>query len=530
MPQYDGQFVSSARDDFTYSFTKGGRHTAKLGAEYLHTKTDDFRCQRCEGELTADLGPIPVPVETLFPDLYDPSTWNWAPLSPISVRWRHQVGSARAIIPRHQIGAWVQDDWAIVPRLTLNLGLRYDLERNAFGNDIGLGRFLPANRPNDKNNVGPRLGFSFSQSNRTVIRGGYGLYFATVVTSVNAPRYRNTQQIATPNDGRPDFASNPFNGPRPTFEDVKARECTLALAPGCIRPEAPTAGPVYGPDFVMPYSHQASVGLQRQVGPTMAIEADYVYTGTRGRQDDLPLNVAYNPATGANYPFTDISRRPIPDWGYISLTVNGSRSNYHALQTSFTKRFRGGWQASGTYTLAAMRDARPRPLQWDGTRFAPVPFPTAPDLGGEYGFAIGDQRHRATFNGVWQLRYGFQLSGVYFFGSGQRLHTNWGSDLRGLGSLRPNELRLRPDGTIVPRNSFAGKPLHRVDLRLQRRFPLGGRAGIDGILEVFNAFNHANYGSYITREDNRNYGQPQQSADVTTYGPRTMQLGFRFVF
>jgi hypothetical protein len=143
--------------------------------------------------------------------------------------------------------------------------------------------------------------------------------------------------------------------------------------------------------------------------------------------------------------------------------------------------------------------------------------------------AITDQRHRAVFNGIWQLQYGFQLSGLYFFGSGERYDTRWGPDLRRIGGTRPGEHRLRPDGTIVPRNNFVGKPIHRVDLRLQRRFSLGGRAGIDGILEVFDAFNHANYGSYVTQESSRNYGQSQQVSNVA-YFPRTLQLGFRFAF
>ena len=140
------------------------------------------------------------------------------------------------------------------------------------------------------------------------------------------------------------------------------------------------------------------------------------------------------------------------------------------------------------------------------------------------------------FNGIWQLRYGFQLSGLYFFGSGQRYDTRYGVDVRQIGSLRPSEHRLRPNGTFVPRNDFVGKPIHRVDLRFQRRFPLGGRAGIDGILEVFNVFNHVNYGSYVGHggtapggEVARNYSAPQQSTNVA-YLPRLLQLGFRFAF
>ena len=74
-----------------------------------------------------------------------------------------------------------------------------------------------------------------------------------------------------------------------------------------------------------------------------------------------------------------------------------------------------------------------------------------------------------------------------------------------------------------------GDPLHRVDLRLQRRFRFTSRAGIDGILEVYNVFNHANYGSYVTAESNRRYGLPNVNGNGA-YQPRTLQLGFRATF
>jgi hypothetical protein len=227
-------------------------------------------------------------------------------------------------------------------------------------------------------------------------------------------------------------------------------------------------------------------------------------------------------------PRSDISTRPFPEWGIVNLTRPAGIFNSHALQTVITKRFSRGWQASGTYTLSGLWGEKPRPVQWTGSGFQQVPFATARDLGGEYGLAASDQRHRAVFNGIWQLRYGFQLSGLYFFGSGERQATSWGVNLRG-GGANAGEQRLRPDGTYVPLNSFVGKPVHRVDLRLQRRFPLGGRAGIDGLLEVFNVFNHANYGSYITQEVSANYRRPIQNPALA-YAPRMLQLGFRFTF
>jgi hypothetical protein len=279
----------------------------------------------------------------------------------------------------------------------------------------------------------------------------------------------------------------------------------------------------------MPYSYQSSIGLQRQVGTTMAIEADYVYVGDRDNPRPVVMNLTYDPATGANYPFSEISRRPNPEWGFVKMSFNGMRANYHALQTALTKRFSQRWQANASYTLSILKDANP-PAR-SGLEL--VPFKVVSDLSDEYTLADGDQRHRAVFSGIWELPYSFQLSGLYLFGSGQHFETRYGLDLRGIGTntTQSAHSRLRPDGTLVPRNGFVGDQIHRVDLRIQRRFPLGGRAGIDGLLEVFNAFDHANFGRYRTDEvDTRRYGQPQQRSGTTAYFPRTLQLGFRVAF
>jgi hypothetical protein len=533
-PSWSEQETWSVRNDFTYSFYKRGAHTLKLGAEFLDSTALDTRCIPCEGELDASAAAIPVDVSVLFPDLFDVSTWNLAPLSPVTLRWRQAFGSDfTAEVPRQSFAGWLQEDWTVSPRLTLNLGLRYDLELNAFANDVEILPVLPGNRPDDTNNIGPRFGFTFSLNDRTIFRGGAGKYYASAITSYHAHHVSRTALVTVPNDGRPDFAVNPWNGPKPTYDDVKARFCTTSLEPECLRNDFPTGTAImYGHDFTMPYSYQSSIGLQRQVGSTMAFEADYVYVGTRGMPRAVLLNLSYDPATGANYPFNDLTRRPYSEWGFMKLFYNGSRSNQHALQTGFTKRFGRGWQASGNYTLSVLRDAGPGPRQrGSGGLPEPVPFPVASDFGGDYVLSAGDQRHRAVFNGIWELGRGFQLSGLYFYGSGERLETRYGVDLRGVGTSAGAscECRLRPDGTIAPRNNFVGDSVHRLDLRIQQRIPLGGRATIDGIFEVFNALNHANFGAYNTNEVAANYGQPAQSNQVA-YAPRMLQMGFRFAF
>jgi hypothetical protein len=122
---------------------------------------------------------------------------------------------------------------------------------------------------------------------------------------------------------------------------------------------------------------------------------------------------------------------------------------------------------------------------------------------------------------------GFQLSGLYFYGSGERFDTDTGVDRRDQGGS--GEQRLRADGSIMPRNAIVGGPIHRVDLRLQKRLSLGGNRSVAGILEIFNLFNHANYGSYTTNESSSSYSQPAYNSNIA-YQARMMQLGFRIVF
>lgn len=525
------QGVYSVRDNLTYTFDKGGRHTMKLGAEYLRMQTRDLRDSNTDGTLDLTRGAIPTDIESRFPDLYDAATWNLSGLSPLAVRWTQSFGGPyESTIVRHTYGAWLQDDLTLSPRLTVNLGLRYDLERNAFNNGLVLLPYLTgSNQRDDTNNLAPRVGFSLSLNDRTVIRGGAGTYFGTVIAAHQGYTYSRIINIQVANDNRTDFATNPWNGPTPTYEQIQARLCTPALLPGCVTNTFPTLGPIWAPGMTMPYSHQASIGLQRQLASTMGFEADYVYLGARDFPRDLPANVSYNPDTGLNYPSTDRSRRPVPHLGYVSMTFPGMRSNYHALQTAFTKRYAQRWQASATYTLSTFSDANPRPVQWTGSAFETVPFATAPDLSGEYSRAVNDQRHRAVFTGLWDLPYGLQLGGLYLFGSGERYQTRWGTDLRGLGGLRPNELRLRPDGTIVPRNSFVGPSVQRMDLRLQRRFRLGGQVSVSATAELFNVLNHANFGSFVANQVAANFLRPQQSTSPN-YAPRTLQLGFRLAF
>jgi hypothetical protein len=533
-PQSSGEKVYSVRDDFSTSFEAGGRHDIKTGGEWIRYTMDTAWCNNCNGRLNFNVAP-PANVQELFPVWNDASTWNLRALSPLVNNYQVAIGDFAWAVKRNLFAGWVQDDWAVSNALTLNMGVRYDTDLGGHGESIVFEPWLTGRRPHDLNNFAPRTGFAYQINDRTVMRGGYGLFF----TQLEADAAHQSQlqiehvSLTVVNDGRPDFASNPFNGPAPTYEQVLATACDKTNnRPGCLRRTVANEIP-FG-DHDTSYSHMASIGLQRQLGPVMAVESNYVWTGGRKEEYAPNINLTYNPATGANFRFQDVALTPFPDWGLVRAEIMTKRSNYRGWENSFTKRFANRWQANATYTLAWFKDEDPNPftvaLDRTGpiaTILSPLGFPVAPDIGGEYTLAATEQRHRATFNGIWDAGMGFQLSGLYFFGSGERFSTSWGGDLRNMGAGGSG--RLRADGGIVPRNSLVGEPIHRVDLRLTKRQRIVGRMTIDGMLEVFNIFNHENYGSYTTQVSNSAYGRPSFNANVA-YQPRIMQLGFRFAF
>jgi hypothetical protein len=526
-PRTRAQDVFSFREDLTISYEAKGRHDMRTGIEYLHRDENSFNRRNAAGEIDARGGPRPANLEQILPDPFNVDTWNFAALSSITRSYRIGVGDFTLDYVQPKWGVWVQDDWQISDRLTLNLGLRWDLSKNANANDVAVPPFLEAGRPNDMDNYQPRLGFAYQLSDRTVMRGGSGLYYYDPISSDTLWTVGNSlvSVIQVANDGRPNFTADPFNGrPLPTFAEAQTLFCHVNNRPGCLQNSLNEL--VSAPEFSQDLgsSWQNSLGLAHQIGQTMAFEADLVYNKGMNEKDIIDnVNLTYNPATGANLPFGTAANRPLPTWGNISLLTRDASSEYRGLQTSFTKRMANRWQASATYTLSWLYETESRPFTWDGAagKFVPVPFATAPDLGGERSLSEADQRHRFVLNGIWEVARGFQVSGLVYHGSGIRSSTNYGGDLRGTGAAFSG--RLRPDGSIVAKNSFIQPNENRMDLRLQQRIPLGGRAGVDVMAEIFNVFNANNF-TLVTEEGRADFNKPESGQY------RTMQFGFRVTF
>ncbi|PYR83296.1 MAG: hypothetical protein DMG18_12960 [Acidobacteria bacterium] len=166
---------------------------------------------RCDGQIYADAGPPPANLESLFPVWNDASTWNLAPLASITRFVFHSTSDTehRYNVVRHLFAGWLQDDWKVSRRLTLNLGARYDFDTNAHSEKLRFLPWLPGNLPHEKDNLAPRLGMNFRLNDRTVLRGGYGLFFAFSpndgVQQTIGYLHRFEGQYS--NDGRADFTT-----------------------------------------------------------------------------------------------------------------------------------------------------------------------------------------------------------------------------------------------------------------------------------------------------------------------------------
>jgi Ca2+-binding RTX toxin-like protein len=168
------------------------------------------------------------------------------------------------------------------------------------------------------------------------------------------------------------------------------------------------------------------------------------------------------------------------------------------------------------------------------------------DLDGDWARVTAFQRDTFRANGIVDMPYGFSASASYFFGSGAYYNaTRSGRPFGKPGTNRlntgapiviPEAMLDRWEGADViatgdvwAKNALRGLPLHKVDMRVSKRFTFGSQMEITLLAEVFNVFNRKNYGSYNTQLDSANFGQPTASSG-NAYVPRSGQLGFRVSF
>jgi len=444
--------------------------------------------------------------------------------------------------------AYLQDDWKIARRLTLNLGMRYEYDTPPVDPTnrmsildlvsreivrVGTAGISRSGLQPDRNNFAPRVGFAWTPAENFVVRGGYGIYYDAGMLVVNSSLYFNPPyfnlQLAFPTATSLPAIDSPF-----------ANGIPAAPSPNTLSPDIATG-----------YMQNWNLGVQHQVSASTV--ASIAYAGSKGthliRSRDLN-----QPPPGADPVF---SRRPYPQFGSIFFTESAANSDFHALEASINRRLAHNFSVLASYTFSKSID--------DTSAFlGTLPDKNFPQDSSNYraerALSSYDMRHRFTAAYVYHLpgagrwMRNSEVRGIAVAQSGQRFtpvlrtdNSNTGNTGGIFGSDRPDLLRdprldhPTPERwfdtsafAIAPpyqfgsagRNILEAPGLFTFDLALSRRFAIREGLSLSLDAEAFNLFNRPNF------------DLPQRIADdPATFGrifsakaPRQIQFALRFAF
>jgi hypothetical protein len=406
------------------------------------------------------------------------------------------------------VGVYAQDEWKVGSGLTVNAGLRYDLQ------------FLKT-IATDTDNVAPRIGIAWtpSSSRRTVVRASAGLFYDRVplralanalLSAGNTTDLANLQQTS--------IALSPGQAGAPVFPDILA-----APAPSLTLANLTTMDP----HMQNAYSRQASVEVEQQLGDKSTLSAGYQYT----RGVDLIIQVNQN-VPSCVPSGTNNGCRPNQAFANDNQYSPAAASSAHALHASFVQRPVGWGYYRVSYTLSKAMDNV-------GEFFFSAPIDPF-DLSKDWGRSDDDQRHRLVIDGAigtptspgggaWaKLTHGFQLSGMLQYYSALPFNIT-----SGLTTVQGTVGRPVVNGAFIPRNAGIGPDFLSLSARVSRTFRLGARLRVEALAEGFNLTNRVNVvavngnfgaGAYPLNPS-ANFGQPTAVGD-----PRSFQLAARVRF
>ncbi|MEZ5399844.1 MAG: TonB-dependent receptor [Bryobacteraceae bacterium] len=440
-----------------------------------------------------------------------------------------------AVFPYY--GFFVQDSWKVSRRLKLDLGLRYDIDT----------RKSPL--PTDKNNFAPRFGFSFDPvgDGRTSLRGGYGIFYSPIYFQidyvVNAlgliDGHRQISQVFTTiqtagaasaaNIFRTLRAQGVIAVPTPSRRIAPEDLTQFGLAASRTRPTPPFSVLFENsPDYVNPYSQQASLGIERQVGPDIAIGVSGIYVRTLkiGRARDTNLLAApVDPQLGIRVWRTQDFANPL--LFQRNVYESTARSFYAGLILEARKRFSRSLSLAANYTFSKATD-EVTDYNSDFQAFDQT------NLRAERALSAFDQRHKAVVYGVWEALGGVQFSPIFRANSGRPFNLLAGADL----NQDRHPTTDRPIG--AGRNTGLGHAFYTFDARISKHFPLGDARRLTLLIEGFNLTNHLNYASINNTVgpiqgpfnlQGRHDRSPSEPLGFTSaFDTRRLQLGIRLSF
>jgi hypothetical protein len=403
------------------------------------------------------------------------------------------------------VGLYAQDEWHVRPGLTLNLGVRYDLQ------------FLDSIET-DIDNVAPRAGVAWAgESQRLVLRGSAGLFFDRVplravanalLSAGNTTDLTRLRQV--------NVTLSPNQAAAPVFPDVLGTAVPSVTLPNLTTIDRHLRNA---------YSQQLAIEVEQRLGSDATLSAGYQYVRGRGLLMSINQNVPACLATGTNN-----GCRPFAGYANNSQYTAAGSSTYDGVQVSWRQQPTSWGNYRVSYTLSkAMNDV--------GEFFFSSPI-DAFDLSKDWARSDGDQRHRLVVNGAlrtpadrggWRrIVQGLELSGMLQACSALPFNIT-----SGVTTVQGSAARPLVNGAFIPRNAGEGSPYFAVNLRLARSFRAGERRTIEVLAEGFNITNHRNA---LTRNGNFGTGSyPDQPLPafgrVTAVSePRSLQLGVRVRF
>jgi hypothetical protein len=471
------------------------------------------------------------------------------------------------------LAGFAQDEWRVKPRLTLNLGLRYDIQLTAGPPVKNPSAALAAAGidtsalPTDTNDIAPRLGVAWSplSSGRLAVRAGYGIFYALTPSVMTARAYfQNGISVQT----HTFVGGTPSASLTPSYPNtVCGPPYPSGSPPSCAAPPQGASNPTiqaFAPNYRQPYVQQGSLGVEGQLGKDWAASATYLLSKGTALQLVHSANLG-TPTTLATIGIANteevLSYRkftlppPIAGFDRILLFESDGSSIYHGLALQARKRFSQDFQLQCSYTFSKVIDNNPNVYALSPNPGNNLLVQDSSDPSADRGPGSNDQRHRLVLGGMWKLNYGsrlapaprtvlagWQLSGILVAQSGQPYSGMVRFDLNNDG----NSMNDRTPG--LGRNTFYIPASVSLNPRLAHTFSLLEKARLEMIWEAFNVLNHANIAAVRTTQYVRSVSPAvcgiasapclvPQSLGVNAFGipvrssgPRIMQLAVKVSF